>query len=319
LFCFLLGAAATADAQVSVGIGFPGVSIGINVPVYPELVPVPGYPVYYGPGMNSNYFFYDGMYWVYEADAWYASSWYNGPWGLVAPEAVPSYLLMVPVRYYRQPPQFFIGWQVDASPRWGEHWGRGWEQRRSGWDRVDRNIAPAPLPVYQRQYAGDRYPRGEQQREIQTRNDHYQPRDPQVRRQVGEQGRAGEPSREAPSIVPGLHLVAPEAKSNDRSRPAPASPPAAQRQPSTQERGQASAPRVPSPQERQAAPPRAMSAAPVQNAPQPQREAVAPHQPLAAAPQQARPEARETRQEPGREGGREGGHEKPEDRGQDRH
>ena len=40
-------------------------SIGINVPVYPRLVRVPGYPVYYDPRAQSNYFFYDGLYWVY--------------------------------------------------------------------------------------------------------------------------------------------------------------------------------------------------------------------------------------------------------------
>ena len=39
------------------------VSIGINVPVYPRLVQVPNYPVYYAPGLASNYFFYDGLYW----------------------------------------------------------------------------------------------------------------------------------------------------------------------------------------------------------------------------------------------------------------
>ena len=41
------------------------VNIGVNLPVYPQLVRVPGYPVYYAPQVNSNYFFYDGMYWVY--------------------------------------------------------------------------------------------------------------------------------------------------------------------------------------------------------------------------------------------------------------
>ena len=76
----------SAIAQVSIGIGLPGVSIGINLPLYPELVRVPGYPVYYAPRLDSNYFFYDGMYWVYQEDNWYASSWYNGPWGLVDPE-----------------------------------------------------------------------------------------------------------------------------------------------------------------------------------------------------------------------------------------
>ena len=81
----LFGVVTSTQAQVSVGIGLPGVSIGINLPVYPQLVRVPGYPVYYAPQMNSNYFFYDGLYWVYQGDNWYASSWYNGPWGLVGP------------------------------------------------------------------------------------------------------------------------------------------------------------------------------------------------------------------------------------------
>jgi hypothetical protein len=85
----LLCSITPAAAQVSIGIGLPGVSIGINLPVYPQLVAVAGYPVYYAPQVNSNYFFYDGMYWVYEGDNWYASSWYNGPWGLVAAEMVP--------------------------------------------------------------------------------------------------------------------------------------------------------------------------------------------------------------------------------------
>ncbi|MBS1135041.1 MAG: hypothetical protein H6R02_2182, partial [Burkholderiaceae bacterium] len=60
----VIGSVTPATAQVSIGIGLPGVSIGINLPVYPQLVPVPGYPVYYAPQVNSNYFFYDGMYWV---------------------------------------------------------------------------------------------------------------------------------------------------------------------------------------------------------------------------------------------------------------
>ena len=75
------------------------VSISIGVPAYPRLVVVPGYPVYYAPQVQANYFFYDGMYWVYQADNWYASSWYNGPWWYVEPYAVPVYILRIPVRY----------------------------------------------------------------------------------------------------------------------------------------------------------------------------------------------------------------------------
>jgi hypothetical protein len=185
LVSMLLCSVGPATGQMSVAIGFPAVSIGINVPLYPDLAPVPGYPVYYAPGLNSNYFYYDGMYWVYQNDNWYASSWYNGPWGLVAPEDVPVYILRIPVGYYRQPPLFFVGWQADAPPRWGEHWGGDWEHRRAGWERWDHNStpAPAPLPVYQRQYSGDRYPRVEQQHALRIQNDRYQPRDPEVRRQ----------------------------------------------------------------------------------------------------------------------------------------
>lgn len=189
VFLMLLGAATSATAQVSIGIGLPGVSIGINLPVYPDLVPVPGYPVYYAPRLNSNFFFYDGLYWVYQEDNWYASSWYNGPWGLVAPQVVPVFILRIPVRYYSVPPVYFRGWRPDAPPRWGEHWGNDWEQRRSGWDRWNRSAvpAPAPLPTYQRQYSGDRYPRVEQQHELHGQNYRYQPRDTVVRQHYQEQ------------------------------------------------------------------------------------------------------------------------------------
>jgi hypothetical protein len=147
--------------------------------VYPQLVLVPGYPVYYAPQVNSNYFFYDGMYWLYQGDNWYASPWYNGPWQLVAPQAVPLFVLRVPVRYYRRPPAYFRGWRADAPPRWGEHWGNTWEQSHQGWDTWNRGSVPppAPLPVYQRQYSGSRYPRPEQQQTLQSQNYRYQPHD----------------------------------------------------------------------------------------------------------------------------------------------
>lgn len=199
----LLSSATSALAQVSIGIGLPGVSIGINLPVYPELVRVPGYPVYYAPRLSANFFFYDGLYWVYRDDNWYASSWYNGPWGPVGRGAVPLFVLRVPVRYYRQPPSYFQGWRPDAPPRWGEHWGHEWEQSRSGWDRWDRRSvpAPAPLPVYQRGYSGQRYPRQvEQQHAVRDRNYRYQPREPIVRQHFQTQApqrAAPQPRREA--------------------------------------------------------------------------------------------------------------------------
>jgi hypothetical protein len=177
-----------AETQVSIGISVPGVSIGINTPRYPQFVRVPSYPVYYAPQQGANLFFYDGQYWAYQRDNWYSSSWYDGPWYAVGPQRVPLYVLRIPVRYYRDPPNYFRGWRPDAPPRWGEYWGNDWQQQRSGWDRWNRSTmpAPAPLPRYQRQYSGERYPKVEQQQDLHGRNYRYQPRDAGVREQVRE-------------------------------------------------------------------------------------------------------------------------------------
>jgi hypothetical protein len=184
--CMSLGLALPASfAQASVS-----VSIGINVPVYPQLVPVPGYPVYYAPGLPDNYFFYDGLYWVFIGDNWYQSAWYNGPWTVVGPQFVPVYILRVPVRYYRQPPPYFRAWTPSAPPHWGERWGPAWEQQHRGWDHWNRAAAPrpAPLPTYQRQYSGPRYPRDvQQQQNLHSEHYRYQPKEAAVREHVQQQ------------------------------------------------------------------------------------------------------------------------------------
>ena len=247
----VLGTMTSAMAQVSVGIGFsmPGVSIGINLPAYPDLVRVPGYPVYYAPQIDSNYFFYDGMYWVYQSDNWYASSWYNGPWGLVAPEVVPVFILRIPVSYYRVPPVYFRGWRPDAPPRWGDHWGHNWNQRRSGWDRWDRRSAPAPapLPTYQRRYYGDRYPHADQQPSLQGQNYRYRPRDPVVRQHSREPDTQHRP-------VPTPYVQQGDASSPPIPQPRRQSQADAQRAPAPSthvQQGDASSPPPPSPDVRQ--------------------------------------------------------------------
>jgi hypothetical protein len=302
----------SASAQVSVGIGLPGVSIGINLPVYPELVPVPGYPVYYAPQVNSNYFFYDGVYWVYEQDNWYTSSWYNGPWQLVAPEVVPLFVLRVPVRYYRQPPVYFRGWRSDAPPHWGEHWGNAWEQRRRGWDNWNRSAVPrpAPLPVYQRQYSGNRYPRIEQQQVLQSQNYRYQPRDAVVQQHYQTQRVQSAP----PSSPQGR-----QGASQERI-PSPQDQRGSSRPPSLQQ-GSTPAPRGQPPQsaggdvQRPAAAPGLphQSAAPVQNQrQQPQGAVQREQQPHG---QDKGPQGKGPPQEPK---GQEKGHEKGEQRGGER-
>jgi len=308
----LLCSVSAAEAQISIGIGLPNVSIGINLPLYPELVLVPGYPVYYAPRVDGNYFFYDGMYWVYQDDNWYASSWYNGPWGLVDPEIVPLFILRVPVHYYRRPPVYFRGWLSNAPPRWGQHWGRGWEQRRSGWDRWDRRSvhAPAPLPVYQRQYTGDRYPRQvEQQRTLRSKNYRYQPRDTIIRQHFREQrspapaqrGRQEAPQTRSPRQQQDIQRSTPRRQSAPDStrtqpqrrgieniqRPAPVQAPSQQRGPAIRDRRQ-----QPGAEQRQQQTPRS----------QPQRrggENVQRPAPVQAPPQQRSPAIQDRRQQPG--------------------
>lgn len=194
----LLFPALPSQAQLSIGIGIelPGISLGINLPAYPAMVRVPGYPVYYAPRLNLNFFFYDGLYWVYSDDRWYASDWYNGPWWEVEPVYMPLFVLRVPIRYYRRPPMYFRYWRADRPPRWDEHWGRDWSRYHRDWDRWDQRAAPAPapLPHYQRRYSENNYPRSsEQQREIRSQNYRYQPREELTQQHFQQRDRPNQP------------------------------------------------------------------------------------------------------------------------------
>jgi hypothetical protein len=158
LALFALAVGASAQVTFSVRLGS-----------YPTMVAIPGYPVYYAPALDYNYFFYEDRYWVYQDDYWYSSAWYDGPWESVNPYSVPTFMLQVPVRYYRRPPGYFRGWQGDNAPHWGDHWGRSWSQQRSGWDHRPDGPPPvaARLPDYQRQFTGSKYPEPAQQRQLQ--------------------------------------------------------------------------------------------------------------------------------------------------------
>jgi hypothetical protein len=170
----LIASLAPSPAQAQVDVGFsvrlPGVAIGLQLPASPAFVQVPGHPVFYEPHASANFFFADARYWLFRDDRWYSSARYEGPWEFVAPAYVPSVVLRVPVRYYRHPPASFAAWRADGSPRWGEHWGRGWEQRRAGWDRWDHHaaarLAPPSAPGHRdRQDGAHRSGRGNGHRE----------------------------------------------------------------------------------------------------------------------------------------------------------
>lgn len=265
----LLQFALPAPAQVSFGFGFQTDNISISLSTYPNLVRVPGYPVYYASGLNSNYFFYDGMYWVFETDRWYSSSWYNGPWMMVDPEFIPLYLLRVPVRYYRRPPAFFVGWQANSPPRWGDHWGNDWAQHRSGWDRWNRRAmpAPAPLPTYQRKYSGDRYPSRDQQPILQQRNYRHEARDPLVR----QQSRIAPPTRNQPEPEQRGKPEAQQRKNHEPPASSPRPTPSVRQETPAAPQPQRARDK-PEAQRQQQTAPRAEDRQPPRTSPQPQRE-----------------------------------------------
>jgi hypothetical protein len=164
--------------------------IDVDLPAYPEMQPVPDSPVYYAPGIDSNYFFYDGLYWDFYNDGWYSSAWYNGPWEFVDPVYVPTYVLWVPIRFYRRPPMYFRGWNAGRPPRWAEHWGRDWQNRHNAVYGGRGGTAPAraPLPEYQRQFGRNNYPRGPQQYALHGQNYGYQPQENVVRQHYQNRG-----------------------------------------------------------------------------------------------------------------------------------
>jgi hypothetical protein len=179
------------------------VHIGVDIPVFPRLVVVPNYPVYYAPDVRANYFFYDGFFWNFNVDDgyWYSSTWYNGPWVAVDPVYVPQPILVVPYRYYHVRPAYWGGWAYDRPPRWDVYWGPSWVERRHGWDHWDRNRrwTAAPLPVFQRDFPRDRYPSPDRQVTIYKERYNYKPRDVVVREHettiIDRQSRGGERAR----------------------------------------------------------------------------------------------------------------------------
>ena len=165
--------------------------IDVDLPQYPEMVPVPDSPVYYAPEVDSNYFFYDGLYWDYYNDGWYSSPWYNGPWSFVDPIYVPTYVLWVPIRFYRRPPHYWRGWNAHRPPRWSERWGRDWQVRHNqvfgGRDRP--RYGRAPLPDYQRSYNRANYPRVPQtQSQLHSERYAYRPQEHTVQQQYQRRG-----------------------------------------------------------------------------------------------------------------------------------
>ncbi len=119
----LLGALPAQAQNISVGIniGSPPPPPPIVVAAPPQLIAVPGTPVYYAPGLSMNFFFHKGQYYTFHDSSWFVATAYNGPWRFVAVEHVPQPILAVPVKYYKVPPGQL---KKDGAPPWAGH-GKG--------------------------------------------------------------------------------------------------------------------------------------------------------------------------------------------------
>ncbi len=223
------------------------IDIGINVPSYPAMQRIPGYPVYYVPRMHANYFFYDGLYWVYAPDGWYVSPWYDGPWDFVPTDSVPLFILRIPVRYYGYPPVIFRQWVMDAPPRWDTVWGPDWARRHPHWQHWNRATtpAPAPLPRYQQRFTRANYPNEVQQRQLIQQHYRYTPHDQAARKHWQTQARMAErgpqplapPSRAHEPPAQAVRTHEQETRANNRH-------PAERREAPVQHRGPPNSPMV---------------------------------------------------------------------------
>lgn len=92
-----------ADVKVGVSIGVPAPPV-IALPAPPQLVVVPGTPVYYAPSLSLNFFAYGGRYYTLHDGAWFVATSHTGPWAFVPMDRVPRPVLGVPATYYKVPP-----------------------------------------------------------------------------------------------------------------------------------------------------------------------------------------------------------------------
>jgi hypothetical protein len=117
-----------------------GVSVNINIgpppimlPAPPEVVMVPGSPVYFVPHLDLDVFFYGGYWWSPRGDRWYRSRAYNGPWRTISRRYVPAPVFRVPRDYrriYESEPHIPYGqWKHREKME-----RRQWDEERGGGD-----------------------------------------------------------------------------------------------------------------------------------------------------------------------------------------
>jgi len=112
-FGMLLPIPGAAQVNIGINIGTPAppppLPPHLVITAPPQLVAVPGTPVWYAPAVPHNYFFYNSKHYVFHEGAWFSAPAHHGPWTFIAVERVPRHLLQVPVAYYKIPPGHLKG------------------------------------------------------------------------------------------------------------------------------------------------------------------------------------------------------------------
>ncbi len=124
---FLFPGKAGAGVHVNVGINLAPPPLVIAAP--PAVVPIPGTYAYYAPDVQAEILFYGGYWYRPYEGRWFRARSYNGPWGVVVTERVPTVLLHLP-------PDYRHGRAMYGPIPYGQlkkNW-KTWERERH-WDR----------------------------------------------------------------------------------------------------------------------------------------------------------------------------------------
>jgi hypothetical protein len=93
--------------------------------------PIPGTYVYYPSNVNVDMCFCDGYWYRPYRGQWFVSAEYNGPWGSIAIQRVPSVLINLPSHYRHAYP----GYEPMSYGMVKRNW-RTWENERY-WDNYE--------------------------------------------------------------------------------------------------------------------------------------------------------------------------------------
>ncbi len=122
----LMAHGAWARVNVSVNIGVPVAPV--VVPASPEVVLIPGTPVYYVPEVSFDLFFTDGYWWTARDGRWLRARDCRGPWRSVGPRYVPRAITRVP-RDYRT---VYVDEERIPYGQWKKHWREHEHREREG-------------------------------------------------------------------------------------------------------------------------------------------------------------------------------------------